>query len=73
MDTRPKHGQVTERKSVVFAAKEDRGDTACPRQRFFVEARKRDDGDRSPGVGGPQGPPLELSSRSGDDAFGEHS
>jgi len=29
----------------VNAPKENRKDTSCPRQRFFVEARKRDDGD----------------------------
>jgi len=29
----------------VDTSMEDLAGTACPRQRFFVEARKRDDGD----------------------------
>jgi len=33
---------------------------ACPRERFFAEARKRDDGD------------VDASPRSDDDAFGGH-
>jgi hypothetical protein len=45
MDTRPEHAQVREPqwlcdKSIVIEP-----ETRCPRQRFFVEARKRDDGD----------------------------
>jgi hypothetical protein len=45
MDTRPKHGQMAEVRRDVYALKENRRDIPCPRQRFFVEARKRDDGD----------------------------
>jgi len=45
MDTRPKHQEVTETTRVVYALEMNRRDTPCPRQRFFVEARKRDDGD----------------------------
>jgi hypothetical protein len=45
VDTRPRHGQVTEMRGDMYASKENRIETPCPRQRFFVEARKRDDGD----------------------------
>ena len=45
MDTRPEHAQVAEPQSPcdkIIVVEPDKG---CPRQRFFVEARKRDDGD----------------------------
>jgi hypothetical protein len=45
MDTRPRHGLMTERREFVYATKKELIDSACPRPRFFAEARKRDDGD----------------------------
>ena len=45
MDTRPKHARVIEKTRDVYASMENLADRAGPRQRFFVEARKRDDGD----------------------------
>jgi len=42
------------------ASEEDFSDRACPRQRFFVDARKCDDGDRSPGERGTARSPAEL-------------
>jgi hypothetical protein len=44
MNTRPKHRQVTKGMRRCYALEENRVDTPCARQRFFVEARKRDDG-----------------------------
>jgi hypothetical protein len=45
MDTRSGHAQVTEPQSLCDKARVVEPDTRCSRQRFFVEARKRDDGD----------------------------
>jgi hypothetical protein len=45
MDTRPGHAQVTEPQSLCDRSVVVEPDAGCPRQRFFVEARKRDDGD----------------------------
>jgi hypothetical protein len=45
MDTRPGHAQVTEPQSLCDKSSVVEPDTRCPRRRFFVEARKRDDGD----------------------------
>ncbi len=45
MDTRPRRTHVTEPQSLCDKGMVAKRDTACPRLRFFVEARKRDDGD----------------------------
>jgi hypothetical protein len=45
MVTRSKHGQPTEPKSIATEQQRLRPETPCPRLRFFVETRKRDDGD----------------------------
>jgi hypothetical protein len=45
MDTRPKHEQLIEIARDVLTLKRSQVDRPCPRQRFFVEARKRDNGD----------------------------
>jgi len=45
MDTRRGHAQVTEPPSICDRSMIVEPDTRCPRKRFFVEARKRDDGD----------------------------
>src|SRR5262245_13546832 len=58
MDTRPKHVQMIETARDFCAANEVRSDVRCPRQRFFVEARKRDDGDRPPGARGTERSPA---------------
>ncbi len=45
MDTRPKHAHLVEPRSSYDNSGIELPGTRCPRQRFFVEARKRDDGD----------------------------
>jgi hypothetical protein len=45
MDTRSGHAQVTEPQARCDRSLVAEPETRCPRQRFFVEARKRDDGD----------------------------
>jgi hypothetical protein len=45
MDTRPERAEVAEPQSTCDRNIVGEPDTRCPRQRFFVEARKRDDGD----------------------------
>jgi hypothetical protein len=45
MDTRPKRGHPVEPKSFCDNPGIELPGTPCPRQRFFAEARKRDDGD----------------------------
>jgi len=45
MDTRPKRVEVADPQSTSDRIIVVEPDTRCPRQRFFVEARKRDDGD----------------------------
>jgi len=45
MDTRPRHAQVSGPRSLRNKSVVVEPDTRCPRERFFVEARKRDDGD----------------------------
>src|SRR5262249_13038348 len=63
-------GRRGRRKSLGDKSLVDYLGEGCPRQRFFVEGSKRDDGDRSPGARGTARPPLELSQRSADEAFG---
>src|SRR5437762_5971148 len=58
MDTRSRHGQVTEMRGDMYALKKNWIETPCPRQRFFVEARKRDDGDHSAGARGTERSPA---------------
>jgi hypothetical protein len=45
MDTRPEHAQIREHRWLCDKSVMVEPDAQCPRQRFFVEARKRDDGD----------------------------
>ena len=45
MDTPPGRTQATEPGSLCDKRMVVELETLCPRQRFFVEARKRDDGD----------------------------
>jgi hypothetical protein len=45
MDTRPEHAEGAEPQSLCDKSVVLEPNTQCPRQRFFVEARKRDDGD----------------------------
>jgi len=45
MDTRPKRSHLIEPKFACDNEITEPPGTHCPRQRFFVEARKHDDGD----------------------------
>jgi hypothetical protein len=45
MDTWPGHAQVIKPESLWDKSIPVGPDRRCPRERFFVEARKRDDGD----------------------------
>jgi len=48
MDTRPEHAQVAKPQSLCDKSGVVERNKRCPRQRFFVEARKRDDGEVLP-------------------------
>jgi hypothetical protein len=45
MVTRPKDGQLSAPKNVVTENDDPQPETGCPRQRFFVETRKGNDGE----------------------------
>src|SRR5712691_4733795 len=45
MDTQPKHEHAAEIERFFTASVTNGPNTPCPRQRFFAETRKRDDGD----------------------------
>jgi len=45
MDTRPKDGRLTAKKKNLNALGRRSESAPCPRQRFFAEARKRDEDD----------------------------
>jgi hypothetical protein len=45
MVTRPKDGQLSAPKNVVTENDDPQSEAGCPRQSFFVETRKGDDGD----------------------------